>query len=231
MAFKQFTLADGTSLTVYKRRGSRNLRLTIGGDGTVKVTIPSWTAYIAGLSFAESRADWIKAHRRPVRQLQDGQPIGKAHHLYFRAAPGTSKITSRLNHTEAVVHHPPTLELGHPEVQAVARRACVRALRLQAENLLPARLDALARQHGFNYQQVTIKQMKSRWGSCDRDRNIVLNLYLMELPWEHIDYVILHELTHTEVLRHGPDFWQAMERRLPDVKRLRKAVRATQPMA
>jgi predicted metal-dependent hydrolase len=71
--------------------------------------------------------------------------------------------------------------------------------------------------------------MKSRWGSCDQHRNIVLNLFLIQLPWEQIDYVLLHELTHTEVLRHGPDFWRAMERVLSDVKQLRKAVRSAQP--
>ena len=69
-----------------------------------------------------------------------------------------------------------------------------------------------------------------RWGSCDSKRNIVLNLYLMELPWELIDYVLFHELTHTEVLRHGPDFWSAMKRVLPDVQRRRKAIKSYRPV-
>jgi predicted metal-dependent hydrolase len=120
--------------------------------------------------------------------------------------------------------------LSEPEIQSAARKTGIRALRRQAETLLPQRLDQLARQHEFSYRSVAIKQLKGRWGSCDQHANIVLNLFLMQLPWEHIDYVILHELTHTNVLRHGPDFWQAMEKVLPEVKQLRKQLRLHQPV-
>lgn len=223
-------LSDGTPLNIYKRKSSRGLRLTIAPDGTVKVSIPRWTAFAAGQRFAESHMEWIKTQKRPVAHLTGGQQVGKAHRLRFQAKPGAAKVTSRIQSTEVVVYYPPELSVSHPEVQVVAQRASLRALRGQAESLLPQRLDSLAAEHGFTYNKVTIKQMRSRWGSCDRHRNIVLNLFLMQLPWEQIDYVLLHELTHTEVLRHGPDFWQAMERVLPDVKQLRKAVRDAQPL-
>ena len=72
--------------------------------------------------------------------------------------------------------------------------------------------------------------MTSRWGSCDQQHNIVLNLFLMQLPWELIDYVLVHELAHTQVLRHGPDFWQLMERLLPDCRSLRRRMRDHQPV-
>jgi predicted metal-dependent hydrolase len=230
MALKQSVLSDGTPVTIYKRKSSRGLRLSISPDGAVKVSIPRWTAFVAGQRFAESHMEWIKAQKRPVAPLVDGQPVGKAHRLRFQAKLGASKATSRIQSTEVIVYYPPELAVSNPEVQAAARRACLRAMRGQAESLLPQRLESLAAQHGFTYNKVTIKQMRSRWGSCDRHRNIVLNLFLIQLPWEQIDYVLLHELTHTEVLRHGPDFWQAMERVLPDVKQLRKAVRGAQPL-
>lgn len=230
MAFKQFTLSDGTAVTIYKRKASRNVRLSVTADGVVKVSIPRWTAYAIGRQFAQSRLSWIKSQKRPTVPLADGQPIGKAHRLRFHAKPAVSKVTSRVQSTEVTVYYPPTLTPSDPAVQAAAKRAGIRALRSQAESLLPQRLATLASQHEFTYNQLTIKQMTSRWGSCDRHRNIVLNLFLMQLPWAQIDYVILHELTHTQVLRHGPDFWQAMERVLPDVKDLRKAVRQHQPL-
>lgn len=230
MAFKQFTLSDGTPLTVYKRKNSRSIRLTITPEGQTKVSIPRWASYDAGVKFAYSRLDWIKKHRQQPAGLGDGQRIGKAHRLRFSCRPEASKITSRVSRSEAVITYPPSLDVNAPAVQEAARRAAVRALRVEAEVLLPQRLAALSAEHGFTYNKVTIKQMKSRWGSCDRQRNIVLNLFLMQLSWDQIDYVLLHELTHTEVLRHGPDFWQAMERILPDVKQLRKTVRAARPL-
>ena len=52
----------------------------------------------------------------------------------------------------------------------------------------------------------------------------------MQLPWNLIDYVLLHELTHTNILRHGPDFWQALEAVLPNMAVLKKTLREYQPV-
>ena len=87
----------------------------------------------------------------------------------------------------------------------------------------------LAQVHGFEYRSVQIKQLTGRWGSCDSQRNIILNLFLMQLPWELIDYVILHELTHTTIMKHGPPFWEAMARVLPQVQQRRRAMRRYRP--
>jgi predicted metal-dependent hydrolase len=115
-------------------------------------------------------------------------------------------------------------------VQKAASTAGVRALRVQAEQLLPQRLAELARQHDFTYQSVSVRSLKSRWGSCDQKKRIVLNLYLMQLPWQLIDYVLLHELTHTVVLQHGPNFWAAMERIEPRARQLRKMMHTYHPV-
>jgi predicted metal-dependent hydrolase len=88
----------------------------------------------------------------------------------------------------------------------------------------------LASQTGFSYASVGVKQLKSRWGSCNTQREIVLNLFLMQLPWKLIDYVLVHELTHTKVMRHGAPFWHEMERHLPHAKSLRKQMADYQPM-
>ena len=230
MAFKQFALDERTTITVYKRRGSRNLRLSIAPGGQVKVSIPSWAPYSAGIDFARSRLNWIAAQQRPSSILQAGQAIGKAHHIHFVSSAAVSKPTSRIRATEITITYPERLQPNSPSVQKVAESAGFRALRAQAEQLLPGRLASLAETHGFSYNSVSVKRMKSRWGSCDQQKNIVLNLFLMQLPWECIDYVLIHELVHTKVLRHGPDFWAEMERILPDVKRLRRLMRDHQPV-
>ncbi len=230
MAYKQFMLDEQTPVVIYKRRSSRSLRLTVAPTGEIKVSIPVWSPYRVGLEFARSRRQWINQQPRHDAVLRDGQPIGKAHRLRFVPTTGAQKATTRLRQNDVIVTHPVGQAVESPSVQAAARHAGIRALRQEAENLLPQRLAQLAEQHNFTYRSVTIKQLKGRWGSCDQHANIVLNLYLMQLPWEHIDYVLLHELTHTQVLRHGPDFWQAMERIVPDVKQLRKAVREHQPV-
>jgi predicted metal-dependent hydrolase len=229
MAFKTFVLNDNQVIKIYKRKKSRHLRLSIGGNGEVKVSIPYWAPYKAGIDFARSKEAWINSNFRKKTVLSQNQAIGKAHRLYFKADPLRAKPSSRISNNLVTVSHSPLASFDDEDIQKVASKASIRALRKQAESLLPQRLEVLANQFNFKYKNVSIKNLKSRWGSCDQEANIVLNLYLMQLPWELIDYVLLHELTHTQILRHGPDFWQSMDRILPNTKSLKKQLRSYQP--
>lgn len=229
MPSKEFML-DDIVVTIYKRKTSRNLRLSITPTGKVRVSIPVWAPYSAGFRFAKSRQAWILEQHSPLVKLIDGQAIGKAHHLKFVPKEGVTKVSSRVSENSITVTHPEQLRPSDDDVQKVARKACFRALRTQAEQLLPQRLSTLAMAHGFEYKSVSIKRLKSRWGSCDHQQNIVLNLFLMQLPWDLIDYVLLHELTHTNILRHGKDFWNAMDKVLPSTPQLKKRLRDQQPI-
>lgn len=229
MAFKEFPLNEAQTVVIYKHRSSRSLRLSVTATGQIRVTIPKWMAYRAGLAFARSRQAWITAHGQPVSLLQDGQTIGKAHHLLFVSDQNLIKATSRVTMSEVIIRYPATMTPVDPAVQKVATAASNRAIRKQAETLLPQRLQTLATQHDLHYKSVAVRQLKSRWGSCDQSGHIILNIYLLQLPWELIDYVLLHELTHTRILKHGPDFWGALETYLPSVKICRKEIKRYQP--
>lgn len=229
MAGKPFVLSGGTPVTVFKHRSSRSLRITVS-RGKARVTIPSWTPYAAGRTFAQSREEWIRAQLQPQKTLLvHEQQIGKTYHLSFVPSVRREQPTSRILADKIQIKYPANTQIDAPEVQQVAQEACVRALRMEAEALLPKRLQQLADKHGFTYGSVSIKRLTGRWGSCDQDQNIVFNLFLMTVPWELIDYVILHELTHTRILRHGADFWDAMDRVLPQSRSYRTRLRAFQP--
>lgn len=230
MPNKDFTLDGDLAVTIYKRRTSRHLRLSIAPSGQVRVSIPAWAPYRVGLDFARTRQAWIRGQLITAVPLQPGQPVGKAHHLQFTAKSAAASVSSRLADSTIMISHPIADQFDSPAVQKAAQEACVRALRRQAEQLLPQRLASLAEVHGFSYSDVSIKRLKSRWGSCDQHGRIVLNLFLMQLPWELIDYVLLHELTHTRILRHGPDFWQAMTEVLPGTKALKRDLKNYQPV-
>ena len=81
------------------------------------------------------------------------------------------------------------------------------ALRRKAKSVLPARLAQSAALHGFKYSAVKIRKSKTRWGSCSTKGTISLSFYLLLLPENLIDYVLLHELCHTVHLNHSPAFW------------------------
>jgi predicted metal-dependent hydrolase len=230
MATKQVLIPDIGPVTLYKRRGNRSLRLSIGSTGEVRVSLPYWLPYKAGEQFALSKSAWILENRgKPRLDLQHGFAIGKAHRLYFEQIPGVTKVITRVAANEIRISFPATTNIDDPDVQEAAHKASIRALRKEAQVLLPQRLEALAAQTGFSYTSVGVKLLKSRWGSCNTHREIILNLFLMQLPWNLIDYVLVHELTHTKVMRHGAPFWREMERHLPNAKALRKQMAEYQP--
>ena len=83
--------------------------------------------------------------------------------------------------------------------------------RAEARERIVKRLEELAKQHDFSYNRVFIRSQKTKWGSCSGSQNINLNVKLMELPAELMDYVIFHELVHLDIKNHGPQFWAKLD--------------------
>lgn len=98
-------------------------------------------------------------------------------------------------------------------------------LRMEAKNYIPARVKHLSEKHDLRYNRVFIKNLKSRWGSCSAKNNINLNLHLMSLPTQLIDYVILHELTHTKEKNHGKNFWNLLSSLIINARELNKELK------
>lgn len=82
----------------------------------------------------------------------------------------------------------------------------IEALRKVAKVKLPAMLDAASRRTGLRYGKVTVRKTHSRWGSCTREGNISLSLFLAALPDELIEFVCIHELCHTVHHNHSAEF-------------------------
>jgi predicted metal-dependent hydrolase len=95
----------------------------------------------------------------------------------------------------------------------------------QAAEFLKQRTRELAGQYGFSYNKISVRSQKTRWGSCSFQNNINLNIHLYRLPRHLADYVILHELLHTRIHRHGSDFWQQLNVLKPDLKNCRQELR------
>ncbi len=85
-------------------------------------------------------------------------------------------------------------------------------LYLQAEAYLPSRVEHIAKQCGFKYSGMRISKARSKWGSCRADNQISLSFYLMILPKHLIDYVIIHELSHTIHHNHSERFHALVNR-------------------
>ena len=97
--------------------------------------------------------------------------------------------------------------------------------REDARKILNQKLAELATEHDFEYGKVSIRKQKTRWGSCSSQNNISLNQSLLHLPDDLIEYVLLHELTHTRVKDHSPSFWDKLETVCPDAKEKRRLLK------
>lgn len=87
-----------------------------------------------------------------------------------------------------------------------------------AKNYLLKRTEVLSQQTNLIPKQVKISNAKKRWGSCSGKNNINLSCYLTKLPFEVIDYVIIHELCHIKHKNHSRDFWNEVTKHCPDFK-------------
>jgi len=113
------------------------------------------------------------------------------------------------------------LQLAVSPDNKVAVAECVAAaLKTRARTVLAPRLAELAQQHGFTYRRVAIRGQRTLWGSYSSSGTLSLNYKLLFLPADVVDYVLLHELTHTRHLDHSPAFWQLLETVQPGARTL-----------
>ncbi len=87
-----------------------------------------------------------------------------------------------------------------------------------ARKKIKSRLKELAKQNGFAYGKVSIRNQRTRWGSCSGRCDISLNIKLVVLPQDLFDYVIFHELVHTRIHNHSGRFWEELDKYVGDGK-------------
>lgn len=120
-----------------------------------------------------------------------------------------------------------SFKISHPIISNPNKAEIEKELRRKAHSYLPFRLKELATKHGLSYQRLSIRNTRTRWGSCSSKNNINLCIHLMRLPEELIDYVILHELAHTIHKNHSVKFWNFLSLLLgADAKTIDKKLKA-----
>lgn len=95
----------------------------------------------------------------------------------------------------------------------------------EALKILTERLNHFNKHYTFEVGKITIRNQKSRWGSCSRKQNINFNYKLLFLPAEIRDYVVVHELCHIKELNHSSKFWDLVRETIPDFKDIRKRLK------
>lgn len=229
MPFKRIRHDEFGDITLQKLKNSRGLRITIAHNGKIRLTMPRWIPYAVGIKFINDNHNWLKTKQQKRLLLKDKDLIGKQHKLLFSEQDNLKKSKAHIDKGIINIKTPAGRIINDSDIQETASKACVRALKNESKNLLIKRLEFHAKTHNLEYRSAKIKVLSSRWGSCNQHKDIVLNCYLVQLPWELIDYVLLHELTHTKVLAHGIKFWDELGKYIEDIPKKRKLIKAHRP--
>ena len=202
--------ARAVPLLLVRHPRARRYLLRLRADGTARVTIPRHGSISAARDFALRNVGWLEQQLRCL----DARPAGPAAwklgtEILFRGE--LARIEAGIEGgirlgTEPVAVADPAADL---------RTVIQKHLRQLAAQELPLRVMELAAVHGIRVTRVSVRNQKSRWGSCSQRGTISLNWRLIQAPGFVRDYVILHELAHRRQMNHSDRFWQEVARLCP----------------
>ncbi len=206
---------------IFKRHArARNYVLRLHANRTVVVTVPRTGTKKFAREFVASRRAWLEKQWKvletrhvPPDMLRPGMEV------LFRGELLTLQVEK--GHEDWVMSlGEERIHLATPagNLKAALEKHFLRLARLE----LPPRVLELAAQHQVSVCRVSVRNQKSRWGSCSHNRTISLNWRLIQIPPEARDYIIIHELMHLRHLNHSKKFWAAVENACPDYRRAEK---------
>jgi predicted metal-dependent hydrolase len=193
---------------------ARRYVLRVSRQGEAVVTVPRRGSLREARRFAEAHRAWIARERSAhAEAIARARPLGIGDAVLFRGSP------------RAILPGDPHVLLidgmSVPLASGGVHEAVRAWLKAEARAVLPSRLRALAAAHGLAVRAVSIRNQRTRWGSCSSDGRISLNWRLVQMPDDVRDYVLLHELMHLKVRNHSPRFWREVQKVCPDYERAR----------
>ena len=206
--------ARGVRLHLVRHRRARRYILRLRPDGSACVTIPRGGSVVEARRFAGVHVAWLERQllRQAARPAAPRQWVPGTD-ILFRGEPVRLEIGDNGN-TKLVRFAQEVVRVGAMETNL--RPAVERHLRRLAARELPARVLELAARHQLTVRRITIRNQRSRWGSCSRRGTISLNWRLVQAPVFVRDYLVLHELAHLREMNHSPRFWREVARLCPN---------------
>lgn len=215
-------------VTIERRAGIKNISLRVTIQG-VSIKVPRAVSAADLDQLIESRRSWMARHWRRLRDAAEAaQQRTRENQVYYQgklcrvlvceeSGPISRGRQVQLEGDIFVVYLPAGNSEWEPPIQ--------KWLREQGAKNIKKRLAIISHNLHYKYESVSIRDQKTRWGSCSSNRHLSFNWRLIMMPPEVLDYVIAHELCHLEELRHSPRFWSLVEKAMPDYKQHRQWLR------
>lgn len=222
----QLTLAlDPPALTERISRRARRIRIELRADGGVVLTIPRRASRAAAYRFLDGQSEWIARERARLRARPPAPPAPclrwdgtdfiplRGQLLPLRLEPISGRRAHAETDAQGILLRVPAAWRGQEQR---LRRLLLEAVKSEAQRDALCLLDEESRKLGLRYSGLTLRDPRSRWGSCAPDGRIMLSLRLVMAPIEVFRYVVVHELCHLRWRGHGPRFWDLVARQMPD---------------
>lgn len=215
-------LEGDPEITVNLKRSVRACRMTLRVsrlDGRVTLSMPKRVPEREAFAFARQKEDWIRRqlslqpHRVDVVPGVDLPIEGRPHRVV--EADGALRIEAD--------------RLILPMRRAAPGRRIEAFLKHNARNRISGQVDHYAAQVGKPVHRITLRDTRSRWGSCSQDGRLMFSWRLILAPPEVLSYVVAHEVAHLVEMNHSKAFWQVVERIYPDWRTQRDWLRQHGP--
>ncbi|MDR1199511.1 MAG: M48 family metallopeptidase [Prevotellaceae bacterium] len=203
------------TVTFHKRKGLRRINISVNNE--IKVSLPDYVSYDEANRFVIEKSAWIRKVKKETEKIKptlfDEATQFETHSHRVRLLKHDESYVRRVITDDGFlnIYYPQNSDINSPKLQNIFRRCILDVLLFEARHYLSQRIRYLADKYNFKYNQVRIKNNLSNLGSCSYQNNINLNLHIMRLSDELIDYVILHELCHTVEKNHGERFWKLLD--------------------
>jgi predicted metal-dependent hydrolase len=198
---------------------ARNLKITLRPFRGIQVTLPGFVSFDTADKFVQDKINWIKRQQEKMSRYEQTVTVFHEHtrfetrdHSLSLGTHAKSTIQATIRNGIIQINYPSFADIKDPRIQQVIRRAITAALKMEANKYLPEMIQRLALQTGLSYRQASVRNNKTRWGSCSADNRISLNLHLIRLPQHLCNYVMLHELCHTVHKHHQKSFWNLLDK-------------------
>ena len=208
-------------------RRAKRLNLKVSANKGVQVTKPASVSQQAALAFLQHHVPWIEknahiwqlAHRQI--ELPDNIHLPVLNQTW-NVSYETNVITRRARIIET---DEPQLIYCGPEDVDITCRKLQQWVERKAKQYFTERLTFLSELMALEFNKLSFRKQSTRWGSCSHEKNISINYKLIFFSCEIIDYILIHELAHTQHLNHGKRFWNLVAKFVPDYKTYIKALR------
>jgi predicted metal-dependent hydrolase len=229
---KKILLEDLGEILIKRDKRIRRLSIRMAPGKGIWINAPFGISTKEAISFVQENKAWIRKNRNKIERKEARQTIftpevnfrTKYHHLIMEPVQ-SSHYSAQLSNGKLKISYPKHISVLNDDLQNFVKKSVLETLKREAQYYLPKRTMELAKLHGFTYKSVTIKNTRSRWGSCSYDNRINLSLHLMRLPGELIDMVVLHELCHTKIKNHSQEFWALLGKHCNDLTRKKTEIK------